>query len=103
MNKNIIIQDLSHLNHKYSKIGFQFISLFGSYANDTADKYSDIDLTYKINHNLFYKDDAFAKLQKIEDIKNELEKQFHKKIDLIPSNSKNIFIQENLLKEQIFI
>ena len=103
MKKNQIIKEIQYLNQKFEDTGFKFISLFGSYARGTDDPFSDIDLTYKIDHNIFFKDDAFAKLERIEEIKKELEWKFHRHIDLIPANSKNPFIQESLKEEQIFI
>ncbi len=101
--KNEIIKNLTLLNEKYQSTGFKIASLFGSYARDMQDRFSDIDLTYVIDHDKFYKDDAFAKLAKIEEIKSELEKEFHTKVDLIPLNTKNKLIQESLKKEQILI
>lgn len=101
--KNEILKNLTMLNKKYQNTGFKISSLFGSYARGTQDSFSDIDLTYSIDHEKFYKDDAFAKLAKIEEIKVELEKRFHTKVDLIPSNTKNTLIQESLKKEQILI
>ena len=103
MNKEIIIDNLHHFNNKYKSEGFQFISLFGSYARGTEDMFSDIDLTYKIDLKIFYKDDAFAKLAKIEEIKKKLQTIFHKKIDLIPANTKNKLIQKTLQEEQLYI
>jgi len=101
--KNEILKNLALLNKKYQNTGFKIASLFGSYARGTQDNFSDIDLTYIIDHDRFYKDDAFGKLAKIEEIKNELEKRFHTKVDLIPSNTKNTLIQESLKREQILI
>lgn len=103
MKKETILNDLHNFNETHKGEGFKFISLFGSYARDTEDIFSDIDLSYEIDHDLFFKDDAFAKLSRIEDIKKELEKKFHKRVDLIPSNTKNIQIQNSLKKEQIII
>ena len=103
MNKETIIRDIKKLNRKYEEDGFIIVSLFGSYARDTYDIYSDIDLTYKIDHNKFFKDDAFAKLAKIEEIKKELEHMFHKKIDLIPANTTNYLLQETLKAEQVSV
>ena len=80
MNKDTIIKDIRYFNDKYKKNGFVLVSLFGSYANGTNDFFSDIDLTYKIDHNIFYKDDAFAQLDKIQEIKKELENKLHKKV-----------------------
>lgn len=101
--KENILTYISLLNQNYEKQGFKIASLFGSYARGTQSNFSDIDLTYSIDHELFYKDDAFAKLSKIEEIKNELEKRFHTKVDLIPINTKNRLIQESLKNEQILI
>lgn len=101
--KEKILKNLILLNKKYQDTGFKIASLFGSYARGTQDTFSDIDLTYSINHELFFKNDAFAKLAKIQEIKTELEKKFHTKVDLIPMNTKNTFIQESLQKEQILI
>ena len=103
MDKATIIKNLHLFNQKYKEQGFMFFSLFGSYARGTEDIFSDIDITYKIDHNVFFKDDAFAKLAKIDAIKKELELLFHKKVDLIPANTKNHLIQEQLKKEQIAI
>ena len=103
MDKEFIIKRIRTVNEKYQREGFLISSLFGSYARDEADEYSDIDLTYTINHDKFFKDDAFAKLDKIDLIKKELSAIFHKKIDLIPSNTSNTLIQKSLQKEQISI
>ena len=103
MNKNTILKVLQSYNNSHKNNGFKFISLFGSYARGTEDVFSDIDLTYKIDHDVFYKNDGFAKLEKLEEIKKELESTLHKKIDMIPANTKNLLVQQNLNKEQISI
>jgi len=101
VNKNTILKVLHTYNNSHKNNGFEFVSLFGSYARGTEDVFSDIDLTYKIDHDIFYKNDGFAKLAKLEEIKKELESTFHKKIDMIPVNTKNHLVQQNLNKEQI--
>jgi len=103
LTKEKILQDLHHYNNTHKKDGFMLFSLFGSYARDAQDLFSDIDITYRINHNIFYKNNAFAKLSKIDEIKDELQKIFHKKIDLIPANTNNTLLQKVLQKEQIII
>ena len=93
--------------HRYNatKIphGIQLVSLFGSYARNSQDQYSDVDITYKIDHNTFYKDNAFKKLIALEEIKKELESTLHHKVDLIPANTRNKFLQESLMNEQIHL
>jgi len=103
LNKEKILQILHRYNEKHNTNGFSLVSLFGSYARDENDIFSDIDLTYKINHEKFYKDDAFAKLAKIDEIKKELQNKLHRKVDLIPANTKNRLIKKNIKNEEIFI
>jgi predicted nucleotidyltransferase len=103
INKDTILKILQQYNHQYKKSGFEFVSLFGSYARGAEDLFSDIDITYKIDHDRFFKDDGFAKLEKMEEIKKELESKFHKKIDMIPFNTKNKLLQKSLQSEQILL
>ena len=42
--KNEIIKNLTLLNKKYQSTGLKIASLFGSYARDMQDRFSDIDL-----------------------------------------------------------
>ena len=49
LNREKIIKELHHYNKKYQEEDFFLVSLFGSYARDENDIFSDIDLTYKIN------------------------------------------------------
>jgi len=67
-----IKNSLSSLIPKYSKEGLILYGIFGSCARNEMDCFSDIDIAYKINHDKFYKDDAFKKLIRIEEIKKEM-------------------------------
>jgi predicted nucleotidyltransferase len=72
--KNTIISTLKKIKPIYEKEGLILIGLFGSYAKDEQNNFSDIDIAYKINYNKFstkYKD-GFSKILIIEEIKQEL-------------------------------
>ena len=103
MDKNTILNILQQYNQQHQSNGFSFVSLFGSYARGTQDMFSDVDVTYTLDHDLFYKDDGFAKLEKLEEIKKYLESTLHKKVDMIPFNTKNKRLQKNLQAEQIVL
>lgn len=103
LSKNHILEVLKSFNEIHQGQGFKIISLFGSYARGDADDFSDIDLTYKIDHDKFFKDDAFAKLLKIDEFKDELQKELKKKIDFIPANTKNILIKQTLKEEEVLV
>ncbi len=86
LTKQEILKKLKLLKNNYKNEGIEIYALFGSYANESFDDFSDIDLAYKINHEKFsqkYKD-GFSKLLRLQNIKEELEKTFGKKIDFVP-------------------
>jgi predicted nucleotidyltransferase len=90
--KNTILTTLKKLKPTYEKEGVILIGLFGSYARDEANRFSDIDIAYKIDYNKFsskYKD-GFSKILRIEEIKQELENTFKIKVDLVPNGNKSI-------------
>ncbi len=79
------------LNEKYSvtKIG-----LFGSYARDTADANSDIDLAI-----VSTKKDFFLR----EDLREFLESNFHLKVDIGYVDSFREYYKEKIKKELIYV
>ncbi len=88
-----IVEYLQQYNVENLPSGIQLVGLFGSYARGTQDSYSDVDITYHIDHDVFYKDNAFKKLIALEEIKKELEYALHHKVDLIPANTSNVLLK----------
>ncbi len=105
MDKSSILKTLQEQNNIYQKDGISLVGLFGSFANDEDDNFSDIDIAYKIDYPIFSKkfSDGFSKILKLEDIKNELEVLFHKKIDFVSLNSNNKTFIEHIKKELIYV
>lgn len=92
LTKSDILSKLKELKPNYEKEGLILLGLFGSYAKDTQNNFSDIDIAYKIDYDKFsqnYKD-GFSKLLRIDDIKKELQQTFKTKIDFVPDNNKEI-------------
>lgn len=95
------LKELRKFKNMYLAEGFELVGLFGSYAKESEDVFSDIDIAYTINHNIFFRDNAYKKLLRIEEIKKELEMNFHKKVDLVSLDSDNSQFNENINKELI--
>ncbi len=92
MEKAEILHTLTKAKEKYQDEGFILLGLFGSYAKETQDQYSDIDVAYTIEYDTFsqkYKD-GFSKILRIDEIRKELEKTFHTKVDLVPDSNKKV-------------
>lgn len=105
MSRDDIIAKLKTAKSQHLKYGITIIGLFGSFAKNKNDDFSDIDIAYSIDHTLFsqYFSDGFSKLLKIEEIKEQLEKVFHKKIDFISLNSNNKNLITNIKKDLIYV
>ncbi len=81
-----ILKILRNIKKRYEEEGIEIYALFGSYAKNSFDKFSDIDIAYKIDYQKFsqkYKD-GFSKLLRLQEIKEELEKVLQKKVDFVP-------------------
>ena len=99
----LINSKLKNIKQRYLSEGFEIVGVFGSYARGNEDIFSDIDIAYRLDHNKFFKDDAFKKLLRIEAIKEELELNFQKKVDIISLNSNNQRLNESIKKEIVLI
>ena len=98
-NKNEILSTLKKLKPTYEKEGLVLLGLFGSYAKNTQTPFSDIDIAYKLDYDRFslsYKG-GFAKLLRIDAIKEELQTTFKTQIDLVPDANRAI------LKDLIYV
>lgn len=96
---------LSEKKKQYLLEGFEIIGIFGSYARGNASKYSDVDIAYKLDLDTFDKrfKGGFSKLLRIEEIKDELQKLLHLKVDLISMNSDNIRFKMKIEKDMLYV
>ena len=100
-----VFETLRSVKKHYEQEGIYIVGLFGSYAEETNDVYSDIDIAYYIDHKLFSKKykDGFSKILRLEEIKHSLEQLFHKKVDFISLDSNNKKFIENIKKEMLYV
>ena len=71
MQRDEIVSTLNKLKPQYEKEGVILLGLFGSYAKNQQTKFSDIDIAYKLDYEIFLKTyrDGFLKLLRLDDIK----------------------------------
>ena len=100
-----VLSLLDEAKKKYSQEGVYLLGLFGSYAKGNSDQFSDIDIAYKLDYELFSQkyDDGFSKILRLKEIKESLENLFHKKVDLVSLNSNNKKFIEHVEKEMISV
>jgi uncharacterized protein len=88
---NFLKEHKDEFKQKYS---VEKIGLFGSYARDEATQESDIDIFVEMKPDLFM----------MVGLKDEIEEEFHKKVDLI-SKHKNMkpILKEMITKDIIYV
>ena len=97
LEKDELLLKLKLVKEKYQDEGLKLLGIMGSYARDEADEFSDVDVLYELNYELFSKryKDGFSKLLRIDEIKKELELILNKKVDLVSKKEK--FLNELVL------
>jgi predicted nucleotidyltransferase len=96
MNKTEVINILFEFKKKNTtKYGIKNLGIFGSYAKDNADPYSDIDVVIETS-----KADLFMLVH----LKDELEKLFNRKVDIIRYRERmNQFLKKHIDEEAIYV
>ena len=102
--QNITLQ-IREIKHKYHNEGFEIVGIFGSYAHGTADKFSDVDIAYNVDYSRFNQKfkGGFAKILRIEEIKEELERLLHLKVDLVSINSNNDRFKQKVKQDMVYV
>ncbi|MBV5279659.1 MAG: nucleotidyltransferase domain-containing protein [Campylobacteraceae bacterium] len=104
MNSSEITNLLKESKHRYSNEGVNIIGIFGSFSKQTQTDTSDIDIAYTLDKNLFFeKYRGVAAASKIADIKDELARKFHRKVDLLSLENSNIHLVEAIKREMIYV
>lgn len=96
---------LASLKNKYQEEGFDIVGIFGSYAKGSAKKYSDLDIAYQLDFKKFDEkyQGGFKKLIRIDEIKKDLQKKLHIKVDLVSLNSNNMKFKNNIKNEMVYV
>lgn len=96
MTRSEILEILKKYKDKNSiKYGINKIGLFGSYSRDNAQERSDIDIIVETTE---------ADIFKLVHIKDELEHELHKNIDIVRKREKmNPYLKKRIEKDVIYV
>jgi len=101
--KNILLK-IKDIKPKYEKEGLVLLGIFGSYANNTANKDSDIDILYDVKSNHFSKKyPGFKAFTRLNEIKRELKEVFNTKVDLATIDNHSETFKKFALKDAIYV
>ena len=101
MTKNEILDKLKQLKPLFSKEGIVLLGLFGSYANNSANEDSDIDILVETTPKFLEKYRGFKAFSKLDEFRELLSNEFNKNIDLVDKQGllqhKNTYILDKTI------
>jgi len=103
MQREFILDTLKNIKSKYQKDGFNIIALFGSYATNSQNNSSDIDLLYEVDKTFLEKYKGFQSVSKVLDIQKELSSLFHTKVDSTSPSGLNQRIKDEIISKAIYV
>lgn len=83
LDKDQILTYLKSLKPELEKIGIVKIGLFGSYAKNKANIYSDIDVIIESSERFFHQLSACEVLSFYNELKAKISKHFKRRVDLM--------------------
>jgi len=98
--KSNILNYLKTLQKRHNEI--EKIGLFGSYAKDNFNEFSDIDVAIKLKQKFLKNEDVWAYFNTLNDIQNNVSSHFHTKVDVFDLDSSSDIL-ENVKKEIIYV
>ena len=103
MQREVVIDKFKSVKSKYQQDGFNIIALFGSYATNSQNNSSDIDLLYEVDNSFLEKYKGFKSVSKVLQIQEELSSLFHTKVDLTSPSGLNQRIKEEIISKAIYV
>lgn len=87
MHKREILDFLKEFKESSVNVFFSEIGLFGSYAKESADAYSDIDVGIKIKPGFLKEHDVWDYFDALKKIQSAIYEKFHLKSDIFDLDS----------------
>jgi predicted nucleotidyltransferase len=98
--KSNILNYLKIIQNNYNEI--EQIGLFGSYAKDNSNDFSDIDVAIKLRKQFLENSDVWCYFNTLNSVKETLSSHFHKKVDVFDLDSKSDILS-NIKKEIVYV
>jgi len=100
--KETILRYLREIKPELEEYGIEKIALFGSFATNEQNVYSDIDIAIKKKHNFFKDHVAYDYFTIVSKIKNKILLALHRNVDIFDLDSDSTFAQ-SIKKEMIYV
>ena len=103
MEREFIIEKLKNIKPKYQQEGFNIIALFGSYATNSQQDLSDIDILYDVDDAFLKKYVGFRSVSRALEIQNELSTILNAKVDLTSPSGLSQKIKDSIISKALYV
>jgi predicted nucleotidyltransferase len=100
--KENILEYLTEVKFEFLKEGIVKIALFGSYAKDTQNIYSDIDIAIAKDHDFLKHKSSYDYFDTVNQLKEKITKKFHRNVDVYDLDNAGAF-KKSIDKELIYV
>jgi len=100
--KQNIIEYLHTIKPQLQSSGIKSLALFGSFAKDTSNVYSDIDIAISKQDDFLEHNTSYDYFDIISNIKTKIKNQFHRNIDIFDLDS-NSSLKDSIRKDLIYV
>lgn len=98
-----IIEQIKQLKTRYAEEGFEILGVFGSVARGENTEDSDVDLLYALDTPFMEKNRGFVAFERIEQIREELQEVFKRRVDLAARNGLSRTGRKYILEETVYV
>jgi len=102
MNNDLYIK-ISEMKRKYEQEGFIILGVYGSFARGEDSEKSDVDILYELKPDFIDSYGGLGAVERIEEIRQEMEKEFGREIDLACRSSLNRVNKKYILSEVVYV
>ena len=102
LTKNKILAYLKELKDEFKAKGIVSLALFGSYASDTENVYSDIDIAIKKEDDFLQNRSPYSYFETLNALKAKITKKLHRNVDILDLDSNSVF-KRDIEKDLIYV
>lgn len=102
IDRSDVLEYIKEIKDELVKDGIYKIALFGSYARNEVDIYSDIDIAIKLQSDYLEKRNSWDYFDLIAKIKTLITQKFHVGCDIFDLDSDS-FIKKSVMKDLIYV
>jgi len=100
LDKKDILDYITEIKPVFLQKGIRIVGLFGSFAKEDDNIYSDIDIAIKKNKNAFKNSNVYEYFEIINEVRSSIQKKFGRNVDIFDMDSISPF-KESISKELI--